>query len=73
LAPNRRRELVEGCAALGAQSAMQAYLDTERTGAMDGEKLKGAWIVWVDHGGMQQVLRWGANPYSDKQTDAVPE
>jgi hypothetical protein len=41
LGARRTAKFPEGCAALGTRSAMQAYEDTGRTGAMDGEGLDG--------------------------------
>jgi hypothetical protein len=41
LGARRMAKFPDGCAALGIPPAMQAYEDTARTGAMDGEGLEG--------------------------------
>jgi hypothetical protein len=40
LGARRTAKFPDGCAALGTPPAMQAYEDTARTGAMDGEGLE---------------------------------
>ena len=42
LGARRTAKFPDGCAALGTSPGMQAYEDTARTGAMDGEGLEGA-------------------------------